>query len=936
MNIRHINPFDAAKAYRNKFWAGTLPIPYGEKHPPPVGFTGHAAPYPTLEQISEWLSDGKRHNICLRLAGVSPEYEVIGIDVDNYESGGKTKKGGEQLAALEDRLGVLPPTWISTARRDGISGIRYYRVPRGLGFKGKIDKDIECIQKGHRFAVVWPSVHPGGTTYEWFWSEDYLRKNFSVSGGSGGSEIPDARELPELPEAWLKFLTQGKMSAGESDRIDMESTVDEIYKWAEATFLGDSDTEMCRVMGAAVEKHKKGIQEDATSHDKILNAHYNLLSLAAEGHFGWVKAVNEIEQFWMEDVIERDKRSRDELIHEIWRSRTNALRKIKARVDGRIAIGAAAVETSCDVTGRCSVSAGSGSGVGGPGGAGLAAVVAAVTGGGVGSGDGGGGLIDIPSRPAGSPEDYRMNDDGNAEHFVNMWSSTELGPSVRFAPGYGWIVWHTGALGRGTGTPHWQRDTDGNQEIRRMWQRIRDAQEIHVAGLKITWEGLVAALLAGTGGVTADQVKAAKAVYERWRRFAEISGNNRNAINAIEAVQSVAGVTIDVNQLDANKYLLGVANGVLELDGENVRLRDALPSDYITMNTGVSWETPSKFAAGKWQEYLDTFLPDLELQRCVQIILGHCIVGGNPEKILVVLKGGTNTGKSTMVSALEKAMGDYAGSINPSAFQNHKFNEVLVDALPKRIVMCSEFEEKDDLSASMIKRITGGNDKITQALKYSNAKVSAVPQFVAVLPTNETPKIEGNDEALKNRLLVIPFIVSPQKIDKTAGQVIPEVCKTAVLSWLVEGYMEYRRLGYLPRVTAMEDATEDFVAELDEAAAFVHEVVEGHPDRKKIGMGWTDKDWTISSDELYRRFKMWCDENDMPSFQRLTKNAFSRRMTAMGYAVKRIRVGDITSRRYLGVRLRVNQRSRVVSLSAVQASLDGGQGEGRDRNVEQT
>lgn len=939
--VQHLNPYrETAIAYRKKHWAGTLPIPYGEKHPPPTGFTGHAAAYPASEQIQKWCEDGKRYNICLRLAGVDEQCEVIGIDVDHYISGEKDKKGGDQIAALEEQLGKLPPTWISTARHDGISGIRYYRVPRGLGFRGKVDKDIECIQKGHRFAVVYPSKHPNGQIYRWYWSEKYLNSEGGDSGKSGGGEIPDARELPLLPESWLKYLTQGKMSAADTERIDMDSSVDEIYKWADATFYGNDETSVCSGMQRAVEKHKKGIKEDATSHDKIVNAHFNILSLAAEGHFGWVKAINEIEQFWVDDVIERDKRGKDELINEIWRSRTNALRKVKARIDGRIAIGANGVEQSCQKTRKCTMgdAGDAGNAVAALGGTVGAAGVSAVGAGGSDSGDP---LADVPTKPTQPPGDYRMNDDGNAEHFIDKFSSlggggagggSGGGASVRYAPGYGWIVWHTGQYGRGTGTPHWQRDIDGNQEIRRMWQKVRDAQEVYVAGLKVQWESLVQQLLQGVNGVTADQVKAAKALYEKWRRFAEVSGNNRNAENAILAAASVDGVSIDVNQLDANPYLLGVKNGVLELDGENVRLRDALPSDYITMNTGVSWEKPSDFAQDMWRKYLGTFLPDPEMQRAVQVILGHCLVGGNPEKILVVLKGGTNTGKSTMVSAIETALGDYAGSVSPAAFQQHKFNEVLVDALPKRVVMCSEFEEKDDLSAAMIKRITGGNDKITQALKYTNAKISAVPQFVAILPTNETPKIEGNDEALKNRLLVIPFVVTPEKIDKSAGRIIPEVCKTAVLSWLVDGYMEYRRLGFLPRVRGMEEATEEFVAELDEAAAFVHEVLESHPDRKKIGMGWDDKEWTVSSEELYRRFKMWCDENDMPTFKRLTKNAFGRRMTAMGYAGKRVRVGDDSDRRYLGVRLRVRRRPRVVSLSNVQAKLDGGSGQ----NVEQT
>lgn len=915
MSIRHINPYrQAAKAYRDKFWAGTLPIPYGEKHPPPTGFTGHAAPYPTVDQIDQWCEDGNRYNICLRLAGVSKEHEVIGIDVDHYTSGGKEKRGGDQLQALEQRLGVLPATWISSARTDGTSGIRYYRVPRGLAFRGKIDKDIECIQKGHRFAVVWPSKHPDGGTYNWF----APGADLSVPAVFDDVEhIPDARQLPELPEAWLKYLTQDKMSAGDLERIDMDSSVDEIYKWAEATFHGDDDTTLCDEMLKRLEAHKKGIKEDATSHDKIVNAHYNLLSLAAEGHLGWVKAVNEIEQFWMDDVISRDKRSRDELIQEIWRSRTNALRKIKAKIDGRVAIGAAGVDTSCLVTGACGTKSQSLDTV-------LTALSGGASGGASGGGDGGDPLGDVPRGALGPVGDYRMNDDGNAEHFVDMFSAIGLGigPSVRYAKGRGWIVWHEGQ------NPHWELDVDGDQEMRRMWQLVRNRQEDYVDNA--LYPAYIADLTNfqnGVAGVTANDVKASKARYERWRRFAEISGNNRSAENAIAAVASVPGVSIDLNELDANPYLMGVKNGVLELDGENVRLRKASATDYVTLNTGTPWEKPSEFSAGLWRNYLNTFLPDPELQRAVQVILGHCLVGGNPEKVLVVLKGGTNTGKSTMISVIEQALGDYAGTINPTVFQSHKFNSILVDALPKRIVMCSEFEESDNLSAAMIKRITGGNDVITQEIKFSNAKVSGVPQFVAILPTNETPAIEGNDEALKNRLLVIPFDVTPSKIDKHASTIVRNTCATAVLNWLIDGYMEYRRFGFLPRVSAMEEATEEFVSELDEVATFAHEVLQSHSDRKTIHHTAIPEEWCVQSGNLYQRFEQWWRDNKMNEYQKPSINKFSRRMKALGYAKVDRRFGNGTNKYWIGVKIKSRVDRDVIpmgqSLSTVVSKVTG-------------
>ena len=909
MSVRHINPYrETAQAYRGKHWAGVLPIPYGEKHPPPTGFTGHAAPYPKPDEITQWCENGNRYNICLRLAGINSDQEVIGIDVDHYVSGGKEKRGGDQLNALEQRLGILPETWISSARTDGVSGIRYFRVPRGLAFRGKIDKDIECIQKGHRFAVVWPSKHPDGGTYRWFPPGAPLK----MSGITPIPEIPDAWELPELPDAWLKYLTQDKMSASDLERIDMDSSVDEIYTWADATFHGDSDTEMCSTMQKKLDGHKKTIADDATSHDKIVNAHFNLLSLAAEGHVGWVKAVNEIEQFWTDDVITRDKRSRDELIQEVWRSRTNALRKIKAKIDGRVAIGAAGVDPLCQSVGLC-----------GDKGQSLDGVVSIVTG----KPDGGEPLDDVPRGATGPVGEYRMNDDGNAEHFVDMFSSVSIGPSVRYAKGRGWIVWHDGD------NPHWELDQDGDQEMRRMWQMVRNSQENYVDNA--LYPAYIADLTNfqnGTGGITANDVRASKARYEKWRRFAELSGNNKNAESAIRAVSSRPRVSIDLNELDSNPYLMGVKNGVMELDGENVRIRKARATDYITLNTGVPWEKPSEFAAGLWRNYLSTFLPDPELQRAVQIILGHCLVGGNPEKVLVVLKGGTNTGKSTMIAVIEAALGEYAGSINPTVFQSHKFNSTLVGALPKRMVMCSEFEESDNLSAAMIKRITGGNDVITQEVKFSNAVVSGVPQFVAILPTNETPAIEGNDEALKNRLLVIPFNVTPSKIDKQASTIVRNTCPTAVLHWLVEGYMEYRRLGFLPRVAAMEEATEEFTAELDEVATFAKEVLQSHSDRKRFGVNWPESEWLVQSGNMYARFEQWWRDNKMPEYEKPSIIRFSRRMKALGYAVKQKRVGDMTGKFWMGVKIKSRIDRDVIpmgqSLTQVVSGLMGNNGHG--------
>jgi hypothetical protein len=189
----------AALAYWSAGWRGVLPIGRrpGEKYPPPRGFTGHVhADDPSRADVQAWL-DGPEaaFNIGLRLPP-----GVLGLDVDAY--GGK--HGGETLDRLTATWGDLPPTWVTSARDDGVSGIRLYRVPVELDggplhWPGEAGPNIEIIQTGHRYANVWPSVNPeaGGAVYRWL-----------VNGLPWGGQLPTPGKLPALPEAWVRGLAR--------------------------------------------------------------------------------------------------------------------------------------------------------------------------------------------------------------------------------------------------------------------------------------------------------------------------------------------------------------------------------------------------------------------------------------------------------------------------------------------------------------------------------------------------------------------------------------------------------------------------------------------------------------------------------------------------------------------------------------------------------
>jgi P4 family phage/plasmid primase-like protien len=905
-----LNPFrDTALLYRDKWFKGVLILPYKMKESPPLDFTGRSAPYPTLEQIQTWCEDGKKHNICIRLAGVSDTHEIIGIDVDDYMKGDKKKHGGDQLTALEQRLGVLPWTWISTARLDGISGIRFFRVPRGLVFRGKADKDIEIIQKRHRYTLVWPSLHPEGGTYWWFPPGVKPDKQGKLAWGEQfNGELPDARNFPELPDKWVEYLSSNRIEMPEDGLIDVDSSVDEIYAWATDTFYGDGSDDcgpLCSGMRKKLDRHLEKISTSSTFHDLLTNAHWNLLNYAAEGHWGWNRAINELESVWADNVAKRGGstvRDLGTLKGEIFRSRVQALRQIKAKIDEKKKIGAVGVLASCQKTGECGIQ---GNVIDiGLGTAGINDATVTTDGedtGTAGSGDGNDPLSDIPQGALKAVPEYETNDDGNAEHFLDMFSTIDSGRSVRWANGYGWIIWHKGNADK---QPHWQRDENADQEIRRMWQKVKDRQNIYAEACLADWQTKVEDFAKGQNGITEVDVKIAKAIYDKWNKWAEKSGNNRQAENAIQAARSFPGVAIDVNDLDQNPLLLGVANGVIELT-DQVRLRRAVPEDYLTMNTNVAWEEPSTHAKNLWNDYLETFLPDPETRKATQVALGYCLTGGNAEKVLIVLKGDPNTGKSTMLNAIEAAMGDYAITVDQSLMKNQQFNTTMVQAMDKRVAICSEFDESDQLSASQVKRLTGDSDKISTQIKFSNAIKTGHMQCTMLLATNEVPGIRGADKALENRLHVIPFTMTPSRLQKGMSMVLLATCKTAILHWLVEGYNEYRRLGNLPATAEMKDAKKEFISELDEVATFVSENLAFQ----------TAPEGYISRKAMYEKFNMWWIENNEQHSKIPSMPKFTRRLKALGYKTRntRFRVNGEMSHWWTGVRFE-KIRSNVISM----------------------
>ena len=254
----------AAARYLANGWA-PLPLPHGKKGPVPTGWTGNDGAWPSGADVWAWTEDHPDGNIALRLPPT-----VLGIDVDHYGD----KPGGLVLHKLEQQLGDLPPTWRSTSRDDGVSGIRLYRIPEGRRWPGVLGPGIETIRHAHRYTVAWPSTHPNGGTYRWI-NPDNL----------DSLDVPHVDDLPDLPAAWLEHFAPD--AATDQARAGLAPT-------AASTWLTERGTgHLCAHMDRALTGGLDALASGAGArHDAALQVTNRITWLTGQGHTGGTAALD--------------------------------------------------------------------------------------------------------------------------------------------------------------------------------------------------------------------------------------------------------------------------------------------------------------------------------------------------------------------------------------------------------------------------------------------------------------------------------------------------------------------------------------------------------------------------------------------------------------------------------------------------------------------
>jgi len=331
----------------------------------------------------------------------------------------------------------------------------------------------------------------------------------------------------------------------------------------------------------------------------------------------------------------------------------------------------------------------------------------------------------------------------------------------------------------------------------------------------------------------------------------------------------------EIRDTDPNKMAWN--NCVVETCNGKAYPRPGKPEDYITMSTfqtmprNMSMQHPQVMELLVW---LNKVFPYPELLHYFLKDAASFLFGRNAEKFFRVWAGHGDNSKSMIVKLFQFVLGMYCVDFPVEMLSGKKFNSSgpnpeLAQARGTHVAVICEPESGDDLRGGAIKRFTSGDRFFGRMCCENGGSIEAM--FKLILMCNLVPNVEGLDKAVKNRLLVMPFVStwSDHPPATEAEQVathtfqkdpffekrIPKLAPA--MAWLmVEYFTIYSREGLAPPAIVTEYTDAHWAAN-DPYRMFIRDRLENAHAVDTDGNRVLDASFTLSVGDIYNPFKLW-------------------------------------------------------------------------------
>ena len=293
------------------------------------------------------------------------------------------------------------------------------------------------------------------------------------------------------------------------------------------------------------------------------------------------------------------------------------------------------------------------------------------------------------------------------------------------------------------------------------------------------------------------------------------------AVERLAQADPRLATTVDV--WDADPWLLNTPDGVVDLRTGNLRPHSS--GDYMTKITAVG---PGGDCPRFKLFMREIMAGDEEMVAFVQRVLGYCLTGDISEEVIFFLYGTGQNGKGVLTSTIEWIMADYCKSAGDEVFtetHNDRHTTEIARLKGARLVLVAEVEEGKRWAEAKLKKMTGGDTLTARFMRQDDFEFK--PQFKPLISANHKPQLRSVDVAMRRRMHLILFLVTipPEKRDNELKAKLKDE-GPGILQWLIEGCLEYQRIGLAPPASVVE-ATDEYFRDEDSIANWIERVVRG-------------------------------------------------------------------------------------------------------------
>ena len=236
-----------------------------------------------------------------------------------------------------------------------------------------------------------------------------------------------------------------------------------------------------------------------------------------------------------------------------------------------------------------------------------------------------------------------------------------------------------------------------------------------------------------------------------------------------------------VQKLNSNPYLVGVANGVINLRAER-RRHDGSVEYYVEHRPGKPEDMVS-FQAGRWlakgcdsipyvaydpsdpinaeiDDFMSKVFPRPELRAYMWRKLASCLEGTNKEQKYDTWIGVGGNGKSKLVDLMSITLGDYATSLQSTVLTRKRpesgaANPEIMAIRNRRFIYMAEPDDGEPLNTSRMKQFTGEDVVEARGLFEDQSKFQITGKMFMLC--NKFPAIHTMDRGTWRRVMAVPF-----------------------------------------------------------------------------------------------------------------------------------------------------------------------------------